>query len=154
MALIFAGLAAGPTLGALLIDWTGTVLAPFYIALALHATHLIGIAVLLPESRSPEMLRSSQERYENEIKQAAEGETPSLFARAKKNAVNVLVPLTVFMPRRTEVIPDDQLAILRPIVKRSYALTMVGISYSLGASIMGIYSVKMVRVQALPSHRM
>lgn len=51
-AAVMAGMAVGPVLGSALINATGSLLAPFYVSVSVHALWVILIRFLLPESLS------------------------------------------------------------------------------------------------------
>ncbi|KAL2262594.1 hypothetical protein VTK26DRAFT_809 [Humicola hyalothermophila] len=71
---LFGGLAFGPLLAGYLVEWTGSLLSIFYIALGSHVFFVVFMALVIPESLSKRLQLQARERHA--IEQAAAAPIP------------------------------------------------------------------------------
>ena len=149
-ALLFAGIAVGPAMGAVLIQWTGMVLFPFYLALFLHCFFLITALLVIPESlsssrQSAARLRhisdnvAMQERQRLEDEKVEDGamRTRLHCVRTVKRFFFFLAPLALLFPRRRTGEENlEDLPILESrgsrvkVGKRDWELTKIAIAFA------------------------
>ena len=89
-ACLFAGVALGPMFAAALIKATGSILGPFYFALACHIFFITFTLLVVPESLSKERQLMARER------RAAESQ--NTYSSLLKDA-NIFAPLSVLRPK-------------------------------------------------------
>lgn len=66
-ACLFAGIAIGPLIAALLVRQTGSIIVPFYFALAIHTTFISFVLFVVPESLTKKRQLLAQERHTTEL---------------------------------------------------------------------------------------
>ncbi|KAG5643210.1 hypothetical protein DXG03_001328 [Asterophora parasitica] len=140
LGLMFAGMAVGPSLGGLLIHFSGKVLSVFYAAFGVHVIYAFLVWFVLPESLLKSEMQKSKHNYETELRDSAldRERNPAVGALVRvKRLFAFLSPLTVFLP---EINPDVQNPLKRK--KRDWNLTIVAASYGLIVSVMGSYPFK------------
>lgn len=138
---------AGPTLGSVLIQLTGSVMFPFYLALGLHIAYFIILVVALPESLSPSRQADARRHHKADgtallEKEAAEdtlardiGGYALLRTRVQRLAIKpfgFLAPLGIFLPR--ERVLGEEVPILESksaiVAGKNWNLTKVAASYT------------------------
>lgn len=62
-ACLFAGMAAGPLLAGYFVEWTGSLVSIFYVALCCHVAFITFVTFVLPESLSPRRQLVAREKY-------------------------------------------------------------------------------------------
>ncbi|KAF4615419.1 hypothetical protein D9613_002574 [Agrocybe pediades] len=140
LGLLFTGMAIGPTLGSLLIRFTGQTLSVFYAAATAHVIYTIFVWTVLPESLSKKKMEQARQKYAAENQEVAlerqQNPTFGLLVTLKR-IFAFLSPLTIFMPiqGRTNGNP-----LKRP--KTDYNLTLMVAAYGVTISLMGSYSSK------------
>ncbi|GCB27833.1 uncharacterized membrane protein YJL163C [Aspergillus awamori] len=92
---LFAGVAAGPLLAAILIKQSGQALSTFEASLAMHALYLIALMTIIPESLSTG--RQQQARDSHRRKVIDEGEAGWLSLE-NLNPKRLITPLSVLLP--------------------------------------------------------
>ncbi|QRW14712.1 major facilitator superfamily transporter [Ceratobasidium sp. AG-Ba] len=117
---MFVGMAAGPTLGALLIRHTNDLLSIFYIGAALHAINAILCTLVLPESLTEKERLAAKERYS-----ASQPEHLGLLSRLWGMVTTFSRPLVIFLPKG-----------------RNWNLTLIGVAYGSAMLNMGSYAFK------------
>ncbi|KAG9093335.1 hypothetical protein FRC06_011565 [Ceratobasidium sp. 370] len=122
---VFVGMAAGPTLGALLIQYTNDLLSIFYVGAGLHALNTILCVFVLPESLTEKERAAARERYVS----SQPALRVSVFNRTWSMVATFAQPLVVFIPRRLSK-------------GRDWNLTLVGIAYGCAMLNMGSYAFK------------
>ncbi|KAG8743687.1 hypothetical protein FRC10_011560 [Ceratobasidium sp. 414] len=122
---VFVGMAAGPTLGALLIQYTNDLLSIFYLGAGLHALNTILCVFVLPESLAEKERAAAKERYLS----SQPAHHVSLLSRIWSMVTTFAQPLVVFIPRRLSKGHD-------------WNLTLVGIAYGSAMLNMGSYAFK------------
>lgn len=88
-ATLFAGVAIGPIFAGMLIKATGSIIAPFYFALACHVFFLAFTTFVVPESLSKERQVLAKERWQ-------ESRTGRSFSRKD---LNIFAPLSILWPK-------------------------------------------------------
>merc|ERR1712093_610998 len=106
-ACLFAGIAIGPLIAALLVKLTDSIITPFYFALSVHAFFITFVLLVVPESLTKKRQERAQARHLVESGQvnpdghiptslAVESGQPGLSAFARK--ANILEPLKILWP--------------------------------------------------------
>lgn len=95
----FLGIAAGPILGGILINRSGSAVTLFYCALAVHLSFALYILLLIPESVTTEHALRARQNHNNR-RLSAEGVPfhPRQW-RYWSNLLNIFQPLGIFWPR-------------------------------------------------------
>ncbi|KAK0538061.1 hypothetical protein OC842_001408 [Tilletia horrida] len=82
---MFCGLALGPILGGLLVEYTGDILSVFYLAFVAHVIYLIFVTFFLPESVSPQR-KAAAEREKQLAEEKRRQELEEQLAATATNA--------------------------------------------------------------------
>lgn len=90
---LFTGLAVGPLIASLITRGTGSPVAPFYVVLAVHATFMLFVGLIVPESLS----RPRQERAKTARKRAQQS-LPTSDWIDHFRSINLLEPLQILWP--------------------------------------------------------
>ncbi|KAF8710919.1 MFS general substrate transporter, partial [Rhizoctonia solani] len=123
---LFAGMAVGPTLGALITQHTNDLLTVFYVATALHVTYAILALIVIPESLDLKDRAAAMERYK-----ANQDPNATWFSHVKHAVSTFARPLVVFIPQK------------RARGKgRDWSLTWIGIAFASAMLNMGSYTFK------------
>lgn len=95
---LFAGIALGPILAGYIVKATGKLLAPFYIALSLHAGFFLFLLLVVPESLTKERQLAAREKKRSMGygESAASDWFPTLTSIVKNG--NLFAPLAVLWP--------------------------------------------------------
>lgn len=100
-ACLFTGIAAGPILAGYIIKRrepivgkTEAVLLVFYIALAMHTTFILFLALLIPESLSKGRQEAAREKYNRELEQLG----PAADWINQLRSINLFRPLKILYP--------------------------------------------------------
>ena len=104
--MIFVGMSAGPAVGSSLIQATGDLLSPFYLALTAHFIVLTMLLFFLPESLSHESqmrMTAAQEQAEELAEASSTEQKPRLASKIVKGASAFLSPLAIFIPKKREI---------------------------------------------------
>ena len=104
--LMFMGLAAGPTLGSVIIRETGNILSVFYMATGAHFIYAIFVWFILPESLTRRKMVKARQRYaearaeeQRQIRQGREESGLGVWMlMTLKSVFGFLSPLAVFAP--------------------------------------------------------
>jgi MFS family permease len=91
---LFAGIALGPILAGYLMEATGSILIPFYVALGCHVFFILFLLLAIPESVSKERQLHAREKYRLKML-APEYQT---WLRMLKN-YNLFEPLSILWPK-------------------------------------------------------
>ena len=149
--LMFAGIALGPSLGALCIRLAHSVLAPFYASLGLHAVYLLALLLVIPESLSLDRQRQARARASEEATALASDRANAPWPRKIMllllRPFSFLAPLALLLPRRRgpgEKDDDRPQNESRGEIARGWDwnLTKVGLGYFAYTSVMGIMAIK------------
>ena len=129
LGLMFTGMALGPTLGSLLIHFTGKTISVFYLATTIHLIFTFFVWTALPESLSEKRRRESKAKYVAEIADmAAEREqNPAIGLLVKSRRLFAfLSPLTIFMPVVEKTPGTNPLK----AQKKDWNLTIIALGYA------------------------
>ncbi|CAE6424241.1 unnamed protein product [Rhizoctonia solani] len=123
---LFAGMAAGPTLGALITRSTNDLLTVFYVGIALHITYTFFALFIIPESLDLKDRAAAMDRYRTN-----QDPSSTWFTHVKHAVLNFARPLVVFIPHK------------RVRGKgRDWSLTWIGIAFASAMLNMGSYTFK------------
>lgn len=127
-------MALGPTLGSLLIRFTGQTLSVFFVAFGTHIAYSILAWTILPESLSKDKMEKARIKYAADLLDAAnereQNSTVGFLVRLKR-LFAFLSPLTVFYPEEEK---SNGNPLKRP--RKNYNLTLVVIAFGLNISVM------------------
>ena len=135
MGLMFTGVALGPSLGALLIRFTGRTLSVFYATAAVYLLYALFVWFAIPESLLEHQMRHSRLKYEKELKDLevdrAANPITGFLAKTKR-LFAFLSPLTIFFPDN-----GDQNSAENPLRqhKRDWSLTLMAVGYGLATTV-------------------
>ncbi|KAG6908765.1 hypothetical protein DXG01_003377 [Tephrocybe rancida] len=138
LGLLFAGMAIGPTLGGLLVRFSGSPLSVFYAALGVHVVYALMVYLVLPESLLKSQMEKSREKYAAELRETSQSSAAGVLGQVKR-LFAFLSPLSVFLPELKEQVPGENPLKRR---KRDWTLTLVAGVYALAVSIVGSYTTK------------
>ncbi|PPQ91426.1 hypothetical protein CVT25_014314 [Psilocybe cyanescens] len=140
LGLLFSGMAIGPTLGSLLIRFTGETISVFYLATAVHLAYTILVWTILPESLAKEQMENAKMTYSAELlivaNEREQNSTVSLLVKTNR-LFTFLSPLTVFLPTQGKPTGNP---LKKP--KNDYNLALMAVAYGFTVSIMGSYTYK------------
>ncbi|KOS18384.1 putative membrane protein [Escovopsis weberi] len=74
-AMLFSGLALGPLLAGYFVEWTGSLVAIFYVGFCCHLLFIVMTALIIPESLSREKQKAARELHRKEVE--ARGRQPT-----------------------------------------------------------------------------
>lgn len=94
-ACLFSGLALGPLLAGYFVEFTGSLLSFFYVALGCHSFFILFIFFATPDSLTPKRRQIAQEKWDDDRRKEAESNAGSKALRI----VNPLAPLRMLWPR-------------------------------------------------------
>jgi hypothetical protein len=130
LGLLSTGIALGPTLGSLLIHFTGQVLSVFYMAGCLHLMYSLMVWFIIPESLPKGQMELAKARYANSVPANPDSRLDARFARIVRRLFSFLVPLTILGP--TENKSRSALKGRR----KDWNLTLLAVAYSLTVAMM------------------
>ena len=118
--IMFLGTALGPTLGGLLIKYTGNLIIVWYLALTIHVCYACMIWFVIPESLTKEKMAESKRLYVEELSLGS-GRSVSWV----KRIFGFLAPLNVFLVQPKGVNPLKKMKGMwnLPLIAVSYGLT-------------------------------
>ncbi|TCD62172.1 hypothetical protein EIP91_007255 [Steccherinum ochraceum] len=93
--LFFSGLSFGPTVGGLIVRYTGTPFSVFYISATFHILLLVFICLVIPESLTPSQKAKSRLQYEHSIAKGKQDAIGAPVLYRFKRVFSFLSPLTV-----------------------------------------------------------
>lgn len=119
---MFFGTAVGPTLGGLLIKYTGNLIIVWYLALTIHLGYACMVWFVIPESQTKGQMSESRRLY---AEQLSSGSARSVSWM--KRIFGFLAPLNVFLvqPKETNGNP------LKKRTRGRWNLPLIAISYGL-----------------------
>lgn len=122
LGLLFVGMGIGPTLGSVLIHFTGQILSVFYLTTVVHTLYALSVWFIVPESLTKAQRRQSKIKHEEAKSLGHEGRRSLSFW--VNRVFPFITPLGVIMPQIS--------ASANPLkAKRDWNLTLVAISYGL-----------------------
>ncbi|KAJ7581089.1 major facilitator superfamily domain-containing protein [Mycena floridula] len=98
LGLMFVGFACGPTLGGLLIKYTGNILSVFYFAATAHTVYALFMFFVIPESLTRAQMRKSATKYADEHLEMARTRAQQGFFARLSPLLSFLTPLAIFSP--------------------------------------------------------
>ncbi|KAK7693782.1 hypothetical protein QCA50_003354 [Cerrena zonata] len=132
--IMFFGTALGPTLGGVLIKYTGNLVVVWYLSLSIHVLYACMVWFVIPESLTKGKMSESKRLYQEDLN--ASGTRPVSWM---KRIFGFLAPLNVFL-----VQPKD--ANGNPLKRKGFMskwnLPLIAISYGLTTMLYGSYSYK------------
>jgi len=131
---MFTGMAIGPTLGSLLIRFTGKTLSVFFAATTIHLVYTLLVWFILPESLSKKTMENAKIKYvANLLETANEREqNPAVGLLVKLRRVfTFLSPLAIFTPEEQK---DSSNPLKKP--KMDWNLTLMVLGYAFTVSLM------------------
>ena len=131
--LLFTGMAIGPTLGSLVIRFTGKPLSVFFAATAIHIVYTFFVWFILPESLSKKQMENTKSKYAVDLLETANEreQNPAVGLLVKlRRTFAFLSPLTIFMP-------EEQKDSLNPLKKSKtdWNLTLMALGYAFTVSL-------------------
>ncbi|KDR73680.1 hypothetical protein GALMADRAFT_251460 [Galerina marginata CBS 339.88] len=140
LGLLFTGVALGPTLGALLIRFTGQTISVLYVASSLHVAYGMLVWVAMPESLSKKKMDEAKAKYAAELLETEnerQGKPLVGILVRLRRLFSFLSPLTIFMP-------EEEKRTLNPLKrpKKDYNLTFMALGYGFTVSLLGSYTSK------------
>ena len=117
------GMALGPTLGSLLIRFTGRALSVFYVAGCLHLMYSIMVWFIIPESLTKGQMELAQTRYANSLRADPDNSLNARFSRTARRLFTFLMPLAILGPIEKE--PGNTLKGR----KKDWNLTLLAVAY-------------------------
>ena len=123
LGLLFSGMALGPTLGGLLIRYTGNLLVPFYFATSMHLFYAFFLWVIVPESLSRDKMDDARKSHALKLDRQRITDLSRPIVAKFKFLFSSLSPLKLFLspPLRKGGNPS------RP--KRDWNLLFIALSY-------------------------
>lgn len=94
-ACLFTGIAFGPILAGYFVEWTGSLLSIFYVALGCHSFFIVFTAFVIPESLSKTRLRAAQEKHKKDMTARP---VPPAGHFLSKGLANPFLPLKALVP--------------------------------------------------------
>ncbi|KDR68702.1 hypothetical protein GALMADRAFT_256506 [Galerina marginata CBS 339.88] len=138
LGLLFTGVAIGPSLGALLIGFTGQPISVFYVAASLHVAYTILVWTTIPESLTKKKMDLAKAKYAADLLETANerelNPAVGLLVRIRR-LFAFLSPLAIFMPEEERPTGNP---LKKP--KKDYNLTLMALGYGFTISLMGTYS--------------
>jgi MFS family permease len=97
-ACLFSGIAVGPLVAAALVKWSGSLILPFYFALAIHTFFICFISLVVPESLIKKRQMVAREKHASEVGAFGDfARDHNMFTVILRRA-NILAPLKILFP--------------------------------------------------------
>lgn len=132
---MYTGIALGPTIGSLLLHFSGQILSVFYMALGLHILYSCFVWFILPESLTKSDMKLAKSRHADSRREALSDYDRGLFARFIRNARHLfsfLRPLAIFGP--IEVVNGN--GNITKGRRKDWNLTLLAVAYSFAVVLM------------------
>lgn len=126
LGLLSTGIALGPTLGGLLIRFTGQALSVFYVGGCLHLMYSCMVWFIIPESLTKGQMELAKTRYANSLRVDPDSSLDTRFTRIAQRLFSFLMPLSILGP--TEKGPKGR--------KKDWNLTLLGVAYGFTVAMM------------------
>ncbi|KAG6829195.1 hypothetical protein H0H92_005396 [Tricholoma furcatifolium] len=137
LGLLFTGMAIGPTIGALLVHFTGKALSVFYASFCMHLIFAAVVCFILPESLLKSQMEKSRAKHEDDLRDRKNSEAIAAGALARlKRLFSFLTPLSVFLP--TSIDGGNPLK-----RRRDWNMSILAVVYGLTLTIIGSYPTKL-----------
>ncbi|KAJ6497032.1 major facilitator superfamily domain-containing protein [Mycena vitilis] len=143
LGLVFTGIGIGPTIGGLLIRFSGNLLSVFYLATVIHGAFALMCLIALPESLTKTQMQAASVQYHESLRLLDEQER-TLLTRIQR-IFTFLKPLLIFFPE-----PVERHSNTNPLKGRKWDwnLTLIAMAYGFTISIMGSFSYKFIYMRA------
>ena len=125
LGLISTGLALGPTIGGLLIRFTGQTLSVFYLAGCLHFMYSLMVWFIFPESLTKGQMELAKARYANSLPANSGSGLYTRIARIARRLFSFMMPLAILGPTEKKS---------RKTIKgrgKDWNLTLLAVAYGL-----------------------
>ena len=123
-------MALGPTLGSLLIRFTGQALSVFYVAGCIHLVYSFMVWFIVPESLTKGQMELAKTRYAESLRVEPNSNLDARFTRTARRLLSFLIPLAILGP--TEKEPGN---ILKGR-KKDWNLTLLAVAYGFTVAMM------------------
>ncbi|TFY57988.1 hypothetical protein EVJ58_g6697 [Rhodofomes roseus] len=127
--LVFVGYSIGPTLGSLIITWTGSTLSVFYFSTLIHGLYVLAALFVIPESLSAAQMDESRRAHHEESKQLRDKRAEGGVSAWVGRAFGFLRPLALLLPV-TAVTPEGKR-------RRNWSLLLLAAGYGSMISLKG-----------------
>lgn len=140
LGLVFTGIALGPTLGSLLIRFTGQALSVFYLGGTLHLLYSCLVWFIIPESLTKSHMALAKTRYADSLGQVSldndhDRGFVAVFLRNAQRLFSFLRPLAILGP--IEEVNGNPLKGRR----KDWSLTLLAVAYGFTVALMvSLYS--------------
>lgn len=121
-------MAIGPTLGGLLIHFTGSILSVFWLAIITGIVYGVMVLFVVPESVSSDERRAAQEIYAKSSEVASSTNTSHIsvsFLCRLRSLFAFLRPLQVLLPQTPPTLGPNW------ATRRDWSMTLLAVSYAL-----------------------
>lgn len=134
---LFTGIALGPLLAAYLVEWTGTIVTIFYVALGVHVFFFFFLVLVMPESLSKRRQMAAREKYR--LEQEEDGVSSDWVNQLR--SFNLFAPLKILYPtgpgvntavRRNLVLIAATDTIMFGVAMGAMAVVVIYTSYEFG----------------------
>jgi hypothetical protein len=122
-------LALGPTVGGLLIRFSGQALSVFYLAGFLHLVYSFMVWFIIPESLTKGQMELAKTRYANSLRVDPGSSLDARFTRISRLFFSFLMPLSILGP--TEKRENTSKG-----PKKDWNLTLLGVAYGFTVAMM------------------
>lgn len=139
--LVFVGYSIGPTLGSLIITWTGSTLSVFHFSTLIHGLYVLAALFIIPESLSAAQMAEFRRAHHEEGKRLAEERAEGGVTAWLMSAFGFLRPLALLLPV-TIVTPEGK-------TQRSWSLFLLAAGYGSMISLKVRRAINLARASAL-----
>ncbi|KAH8106787.1 MFS general substrate transporter [Cristinia sonorae] len=136
--LLFAGFAFGPTVGGLVVRFTGTPLSVFYIAMGVHTLYALMVWFVIPESLTRAQRNESRRQYHESIEKGRREAIDSPILYRFKRIFSFLSPLSVLWA----TVEDSNPLKPQKSQRGNWGLLLMALSSGCSLLLMGSYSYK------------
>ena len=130
LGVLATGGALGPTIGGLLIRFTGDVLSVFYLSSCLHLLYSFMVWFILPESLTEGQMELAKTRYADSLRADPDSNLGARFTRIAQRLFSFLMPLAVLGPTEKEFRNDLKGR------KKDWNLTLLAVAYGFTVAMM------------------
>ncbi|CCM04727.1 uncharacterized protein FIBRA_06915 [Fibroporia radiculosa] len=135
LGLLFTGMSIGPTLGSIIVSYTGHPLWVFYVAISLHIFASCLVWFVIPESLSPSQMTQSRKLRTKELEQVKHARARGGFLVWLSRVFGFLTPLALLLPSAAGSDPLKR--------KRDWNLVLLAIGYGFIVIVVGSITTKM-----------
>ena len=123
-------MALGPTLGGLLIRFTGHALSVFYVGGCIHLMYFCMVWFIIPESLTKGQMELNKTRYANSLRVDFDSSLDAWFTRIVRRLFSFLIPISILGPAKKE--PGNALKGRR----KDWNLTLLAVAYGFTVAMM------------------